>query len=75
MKTTKRIKLFYIGERFNPQFKKPYFVAYGILSKTAVKEKESSVYGSMSLTPYETEELYNQKIEQLKDEGYNVHVR
>ena len=75
-KTAKRQKQWYIGERQNPQFSKPYYVAYGQLSKKAAAEKENgSLYGSMDLTPYETEEAYNKALESLKSEGFTVNVR
>ena len=70
----KRTKLFYIGERVNPQFKKSYYVAYGQLSKTAAREKENCVYGSMYMTAYETESEYNEVIENLKTEGFRVNI-
>lgn len=68
-------KLFYIGERENPQLKKSYFVAYGQLTKKEVKQKEDCLYGSMSLTPYETKESYENKISELKEKGFSVNMR
>jgi len=68
-------KLFYIGRRDNPQFSKPYYVAYGQLSKSDVKNKENSLYGSMSLQGYATEQEYNTEIERLKTDGFRVNIR
>lgn len=66
---------FYIGTRHNPQFKKPYYVTFGQLTKTAAKKAEKCLYGSMELTPYETEKEYNDKISQIKESGFNIHTR
>ncbi len=66
---------YYIGQRNNPQLSKPYFVAYGKLSKAKVREAEKSLYGSMYLTPYESEQEYNDKLNQLRLDGYSVNVR
>ncbi len=65
-------KLFYIKERYNPQFDKPYYVRYGQLSKTETKEKEASLYGDNYMTSYNTEKEYNDAIEKLKTNGFNV---
>jgi len=65
-------KKYYIGRRNNPQLAKPYFVAYGQLSKADVKRKENAIYGSMILTPYDTQELYDQQIAALMAAGFSV---
>ena len=67
-------KLFYIGRRYNPQLSKPYFRAYGQLSKKMVSEKENCAYGSMSLEGFETESAYIARIEELKAQGYRVNL-
>jgi hypothetical protein len=69
----KRVKLFYIGERSNPQLRKPYYKAYGQLSKADAKRKENCLYGSMWLTAYETEEQYLAALEQIKESGKTIH--
>jgi hypothetical protein len=69
-----RKKLFYIGERQNPQFQKPYYVNYGFLSKTEANEKEKCSYGSMYLMSYETAEEAQLAINKLKDEGFRIKV-
>lgn len=62
----------YIGERGNPQLPKPYYRKYGQLSKADAKKKEETVYGTMSLTGYNTEEEYNAAAEKLKADGFKV---
>jgi hypothetical protein len=68
----KRTKLWYIGARYNPQFDKPYYVAYGQLSKADAKKKEGSIYGSMHLTGYSTQQEYENKIQELNLDGFRV---
>ena len=70
--TVKRVKLFYLGRRYNPQFNKPYYVAYGQLSKADVKRKENCIYGSMTLTGYETQDAYNAAIAEHESNGLRV---
>lgn len=65
-------KKYYIGQRNNPQLPKPYFVAYGQLSKTAARKKENAIYGSMVLTAYDTQALYDQQIAALMAAGFSV---
>lgn len=66
-------KRYYIGKRVNPQFKKPYYKAYGQLSKADVKKKENAIYGSMVLAGYDTFQEYNAQILQLQADGFSVH--
>lgn len=66
-----RTKNYYIGLRTNPQLKS-YYVAYGQLTKKDAKAKENCVYGSMSLTSYESENEYQAKIDELKENGFRV---
>ena len=68
-------KKWYLGARHNPQFKQPYYVAYGQLSVKDALDKEECVYGSMSLTGYDTEYEYKERQEFLKKEGFRVNVR
>jgi hypothetical protein len=65
-------KQFYIKERNNPQFKKPYYVAEGQLTKKDAKKKENSLYGDNYMTGYATEQEYKDAIEKLKADGYSV---
>lgn len=71
----KNKKKFYIGERRNPQFDKPYYMAYGQLSKTAASQKSKTIYGSIFITEYQTEAEYKSKIESLQQNGYRVSVQ
>jgi hypothetical protein len=68
-----RKKLYYIGERSNPQFSKSYYVNYGFLSKAEATRKEKCSYGSMHLDAYETAEDAQLAINKLKDEGFRIH--
>lgn len=68
----KSTKLFYIGERINPQLSKSYYNAYGLLSKSESLRKKDCAYGSMHLTAYNTKEEYLNAIEKLKNDGFKV---
>jgi hypothetical protein len=68
----KRQFSYWIKERHNPQFDKPYYSACGQLSKTAVKKKEGSLYGFNAMLEYKTEAEYNAALEKLKASGYTV---
>jgi len=74
-KKIKKNQNWYIGKRINPQFDKPYYVAFGQLSKTEAKRKEKSVYGSMYLSEYNNLEEYENKIIELKLTGFRVNQR
>ena len=65
-------KLFYIGERSNQQLSKPYYNAYGQLTKKEALKKENCVYGSMFLTSYNTKEEYIAAKEKLYNDGFRV---
>jgi len=65
-------KKFYLKERHNPQFKNPYYVACGQLTKKDAKAKEKSLYGDNFMIAYETEKEYNEAIEKLKANGQRV---
>jgi hypothetical protein len=65
-------KQYYIKERSNPQFKKPYYIACGQLSRTQVKAAESTVYGSNNMLPFKTLEEYEAALKKLVADGFNV---
>jgi hypothetical protein len=65
-------KMYYIGERFNPQLPKSYFNAYGQLSKKEASKKSDCAYGSMFMISFNTKEDYEQKIEELKSQEFKV---
>ena len=51
-------KLFYIKERHNPQFKKPYYIPCGQLTKAESKKAEKSSYGHNIMFSFQTKEEY-----------------
>lgn len=66
----------YIGERNNPQLQKPYFIAYGQLSKAEAMKKEYPQYGGMRLTVgFTTLQEYENKINDLRERGFRVTER
>ena len=65
-------KKFYLKKRHNPQFKNPYYVACGQLTKKDAKAKANSLYGDNFMIAYETEKEYNDAIEKLKANGQRV---
>jgi len=70
----KTVKLYYIKERHNPQFDKPYYSACGQLSKREAAKKENSLYGSNAMLEYASLDEYNKALEQFKAAGYIVHA-
>ena len=66
-------KLYYIGERNNPQFKKPYYIAYGQLTKKDVKRKEKCMYGDLCITGFVNKEDYDNTLLSLKQKGFSIH--
>lgn len=66
-------KSFYIKERHNPQFDKPYYVPQGQLSKAEAKRKEKSLYGDNIMLEYKTFEEYVEAQNKFKKEGFSVH--
>lgn len=64
--------MFYIGRRDNPQFKKPYYLAYGKLTKAAARKKTESMYGSVTLESYSFEMDYRTRVAELLALGYRV---
>lgn len=62
-----RKKKFYIKERNNPQFDKPYYIGKGQLTKKkALSIENSSSYGHNIMLSYDTEEEYNEALKTLK---------
>jgi len=68
-----RKKLYYIKERHNPQFEKPYYSGCGQLFKKQAKAMLGALYGTNYMLTYETEEEYNKALQDFKDKGFNVH--
>ena len=67
----KRVKLFWIKQRYNPQLG-TYYVCEGQLSKTAAKKMEGSIYGSNRMLSYANETAYLEAIQNLKKEGASI---
>lgn len=68
---TKRIKAYWIKERYNPQLG-TYFVPMGQLWKKEAEEYEDSLYGSNVMHRYDTEVEYTARIKELKKLGKKV---
>lgn len=68
-------KSYWIKERHNPQFDKPYYSACGQLSKREALRKENSLYGTNVMLEYKTREEYDKAIAKLFLEGYAVHIQ
>lgn len=69
----KRIKSYWIKERNNPQFDKPYYSACGQLSKSAAMRHEKSLYGSNTMLEYKTAEEYEAAIKKFEADGFTVY--
>jgi len=50
--------MYYIKERHNPQFDKPYYTACGKLTKKEARKKENPLYGTNYMLGYATKEKY-----------------
>jgi hypothetical protein len=57
------MKKYYIKERHNPQFKKPYYVPKGQLTAKDAKKMETPLYGVNIMHSYDTKEEYEKAIE------------
>lgn len=67
------MKKFYIKERCNSQFVKPYYVALGEISKKESKKSISTVYGNNYLLTFDNFKDYNDKIKDLENQGFIVY--
>lgn len=63
---------YYIKERNNPQFNKPYYIGYGRLSAKEAKEHENTLYGFNIMWGYKTKKGYEDELQRLKNEGFSV---
>lgn len=59
------MKLYCIKERFNPQFKEPYYKALGQLTKKEIKKYEQSNYGSNYIISFSNIDDYLNKCKEL----------
>ena len=64
--------MYWIKERHNPQFDKPYYVACGQISAKKARSMEKPLYGDNYMHKYATKAKYNQAIIDLKDKGFRV---
>jgi hypothetical protein len=65
---------YWIKERHNPQFDKPYYSACGQLTfSRAQRKQEGTLYGHNVMHEYATEAEYKAAIERLKADGYAVY--
>lgn len=65
-------KKFYLKERHNPQFDKPYYVKLGQITKAEAMRHENSIYGYNKILIFENENSYNKAIADLIADGYNI---
>ncbi len=65
-------KKFYLKERNNPQFDKPYYTVCGQLTKKDAAVKAESIYGWNTMLHFDTEVEYLAEIERLKLAGFSV---
>lgn len=63
---------YWIKERHNPQFDKPYYVTYGQMTKAEAYKKEDTRYGTNYMLEYKTEAAYLAAAEQFKKDGFRV---
>ena len=63
---------YYIVERNNPQFKKPYYIKRGQLSKREANKSLATVYGTNYLIECPTYQEYIDKINELVKQGFDI---
>lgn len=68
-------KLYYIGERVNPQLCRSYYVAYGQLGVRAANKIVKCSYGEVRLTSFETVAEFEAHIVELEAAGFSVYRR
>ena len=65
-------KYWWIRERVNPQFKKPYYIAYGKIPIKEALQLEKSIYGDNYMLRFESEIDYKVKLSKLRQNGFDV---
>lgn len=63
---------YYIAERHNPQFDKPYYRAKGQMTKADARKAEDCLYGSVYMIEFPNEEAYRAQIKELLSTGFRV---
>jgi hypothetical protein len=66
------MKSYWIKRRYNPQFKNPYYVLFGQLTKKDAKQKEKTLYGDNLMLEYKTLDEYQAAIKQLKKDKFDI---
>ncbi len=65
---------YYIVERCNPQFKKPYYILLGKVKAEVARKRENTLYGTNCIMSYPNEAEYNAKIAELIRGGFSIHT-
>lgn len=68
------MKKYWIKERYNPQFKEPYYVGMGQLSVREARKHEKTIYGENTMLSFDTEAEYKEKINQLLNSDLKAHT-
>jgi hypothetical protein len=63
---------YWIKERHNPQFPRPYYVPCGRITNKEASRKGAAVYGYNRMLEFATEEEYKAKLNELIDAGEEV---
>lgn len=65
-------KYWWIKERDNPQFKNPYFIAYGRISIAKARKMETALYGRNYMHKFDTKDEYLAAVKRwnAKVDGY-----
>ncbi len=66
-------KFYWLKERITPQAH--YFVACGQITVKEARDMENPLYGDNIMTRYKTEQEYIDKITELQEAGFSVHIR
>ena len=66
-------KLYWIKERNNPQFDKPYYVTCGQMSAKETRKMENPIYGENYMHSYTSKAAYKARIKELEEKGFAVH--
>lgn len=65
---------YWIKERHNPQFDKPYYSACGQLTYSKARRmQEGALYGHNVMLEYKTEAEYNAALEKFQADGFTVY--
>ena len=62
----------WIKERHNPQFKKPYFILSGQMTIKEAKQMENPIYGENYMHKFSTKKEYEKRIQELRSSGVKL---